>query len=207
MTLSPRLSRRALSITCIPLILAYSGCAASFEPVPHSTKVHGNHVVSSTASLTNSYLLDKDSNLIHCSPPPPDAAFSETASGGFSLSLVSIGGGQEGAEESSAGGEAEMQGRTLSVLPARELLFRCCEFSRNNGLTPEQATALYQTNLDIIKSVSAVEAQNTTISISESLTETITDSASMSESDSKTESDTVSESDSITEAVEEDSNN
>ena len=121
--------------------------------------------------MTNSYLLAKDSDLIHCKPLPPDAAFSKTASGDLSVSLITLGGGSEGAGESSASGETEMQSRTLSVLLARELLFRNCEFSRNNGLNSEQATALYNANLDIIKSVSEAESDSETESTTESASE------------------------------------
>jgi hypothetical protein len=124
-------------------------------------------------------------------------------SGDLSVSLVSLGGGSEGAGESSASGETEMQGRTLSVLLARELLFRNCEFSRNNGLNSEQATALYNANLDIIKSVSTIEAQNTTISISETLSEQVTEQESMSETSSMSEAESDSETESTTESASE----
>lgn len=172
----------------------FTGCAGTYKPVPHLSKIHENHVISTTASMTSSFLISPASGLVHCNPPPPDAAYAETAAGDLSLSLVSLGGSSEGAEESSAGGETEMQGRTLSVLLARELLFRVCEFGRNNRLTPEQATELYKVNLDIIKSVSATEAQNTTMNITESLSETVAVQESESIAETATTSATETES-------------
>jgi hypothetical protein len=75
MTASQMATRGIFLALSVPLLTMYAGCAGPYKPIPHSTGVHENHVISTTASIANSYLLAKDSNLIHCNPPPPDAAF------------------------------------------------------------------------------------------------------------------------------------
>jgi hypothetical protein len=162
----------------LTVAIMLSGCTASFNPKPTATSLPGIHLISNTASLSNTYIIDSNSPLRYCSQPPPDAGFSQAESS--DISLVTLGDKKEAGGESEQSGEIEMQGRTPSVLLTRELLYRLCEFSNNQHLTAGQSIELYKLNLEIIKSVSTAVANNTTskITISDKLTSS-TDASSV----------------------------
>ena len=75
-----------------------------------------------------------------------------------------------------------MAGRTPSVLMAREMFFRACEFSANFDLNKQEALTLYNQTLKTIGDAWATEAQNTTITVGDSIKDangiTISDSGS-----------------------------
>ncbi|MEM7399704.1 MAG: hypothetical protein AAF354_12290 [Pseudomonadota bacterium] len=142
-----------------------SGCATPFEPRPHLTAVKNNSVVSSTSSLSHTFLSNRNSPISHCAQPPPDSAFAQREDGDIAVSLIQIGGGNDAADADEQSSELELQGRTPSVLLARTLLFRLCEFARNQELSEEQAVELYRSNLDVIRAVSTTEAGRTQVNV------------------------------------------
>ena len=77
-------------------------------------------------------MTDKNGTAIHtCTMPQPDATFSVTTEEGVGLAI--------GSEEATMGSsEAEMVGRTPTVLMSRELFFRTCEFSVNYNLSKKK---------------------------------------------------------------------
>lgn len=153
--------------------LGLAGCDGLHLPQPTVTPVEQETILSRTSSLSNVYILDKNTGFVTCAEPPPDTAFDHIDDSDLSLSLVRFGGddragGSEGSEE------AEMLGRTPGVLIARELFFRACEFSRNYDLEKEEALALYRDTLNAVREGWAIEGKNTTVKIDESETYNVT---------------------------------
>jgi hypothetical protein len=152
-------------LLCAGLLL--SACSSLYEPKPQLTQVGNETVISNTASLSHiiSYDFSKDSR--SCAHPAPDAAFDQGESSGFSISLVSFGGGTDAGKQADNSAEVEMAGRTPAVLITRELFYRLCEFSKNQQLDKAEAKDLYVQTLGAIKNVWAIEAGKTTVKIGE----------------------------------------
>lgn len=164
---------RYIAIVLSVASVAVAGCSSFYEPTPHETRLEREAVLSSTASLSHTFIIDKKTSYVTCSQPQPDAGFSQGSSEAFSLSFLNFGGGndkQGGAESSD---EIELTGRTPAVLMARELFFRMCEFSRNNELNKAEAQKLFEKTLDIVRQVWAIEAGNTRVKIGETDTKTV----------------------------------
>ena len=157
-------SRRCFAIAAIASL---AGCSSDVRPFFEVTPVKEETVISRTSALSNVYVLDKDTNFVTCTEPPPDSAYQQLEDMDLSFSLVKVGGndkagGAEGSEE------APLVGRTPGVLIARELFFRACEFSRNYDLTKAEALALYRDTLNAVGEGWKVEGANTTVKIDES---------------------------------------
>jgi hypothetical protein len=65
-----------------------------------------------------------------------------------------------------------MAGRTPALLMAREMFYRTCEFSTNFGLNKKEALSLFQQTLKTVGSVWATEAQNTTVTVGDTIQDT-----------------------------------
>jgi len=76
--------------------------------------------------------------------------------------------------------EAEMAGRTPTVLMARELFFRTCEFSVNYQLSKEEAFNLFKETLTTVNSLAIIQANNTTITVGDTVTTTTTNAEGVS---------------------------
>lgn len=152
-------------------MLGVGGCASVYEPKPSSTSLVSEQIISSTPSLRHLLISKENSKLIYCSEPSPDATFSQEESMNFSF--VSNTTGNDSSGESEGSGEGEMEGRTPAVMMTRELMYRLCEFSRNNKLSKEEAISLYRENLSIIKAIAEIQASKTNISSTESLNKSV----------------------------------
>lgn len=130
-------------------------------------------LISTTASVRNTFIHDPDDRVIVCAEPSPDAGFTQNQSGSTTFALVSTG-GSDAISESEGSAEEEMSGRVPSILLARELLFRLCEFSRNHNLDEPTVLGLYKQNLNIIQNVSSTVAAGTTVNISDTVTNSTT---------------------------------
>lgn len=99
----------------------------------------------------------------------------------MSIALIKFGGDDSGGDSQNSS-EVEMAGRTPTVLIARELFYRACEFSFNFKLDKTEATAIYNKTLDIIKEGWLKEAGQTTVTVGDKVTtssnENITDTSS-----------------------------
>ncbi len=147
-----------------------SGCASDlYEPRPDVTPMQGGTIVSNTASVKNTYIHDPDDKVIVCAEPNPDAGFTQNQSSNFSFALIGSAGGSDDVGDTEGSAEEELSGRVPSVLLSRELLFRLCEFSRNHDIDSATAIELYKANLEIIHDVAGTVAGNTTVSISDSV--------------------------------------
>jgi hypothetical protein len=180
------------------MALVVAGCTPSFEPATQITPLEGGTVVSSTASLGHTLIHDPAANLVTCSLAQPDAAFDQADEGDISVSLISIGNDQsEKGADAESSEEVEMSGRTPTVLMARELFFRTCEFSQNHKLDKKEALELYKQTLEAVAKVWAIEAGSTTVTVGDtlSITEgtTVQSTSTQTMSDTETATDTTSE--------------
>jgi hypothetical protein len=163
-------SKQVCSILVIPVALV--GCSQFYEPKPQLTHLTREAVLSNTSSLTHTFVVDRKTSFVTCTAPQPDSSFSQSASEAFSISFMNFGGNdKEGVTQGSEG--VELSGRTPSVLMARELFFRACEFSRNNELNKAEAIKLYEKTLDVVNQGWRVESGNTRVKIGEIDTKTI----------------------------------
>lgn len=178
-------------------ILLLAGCTSQSLELS-GKKLKPNTMVSYTAVAGHTINMAKSGNIHTCTTPAPDAAINtaKESDTSLSLSLVQTGGTPEkdDSEKSSATTEVEMSGRTPSVLLARELFFRLCEFDYNQNLSEKDAVDLYSQTLSIIEKNWAIEASQTQIQISEEETES--NSRSETDSKSRTTTETLSPSDS-----------
>ena len=97
----------------------------------------------------------------------PDAAYDQGDDANISYALIDTSSDQISGQDDS--NEVEMAGRTPTVLMAREMFFRACEFSVNYDLNKQEALTLYNQTLQTIDKVWATEAQNTTVTIGDSV--------------------------------------
>ena len=182
-------------------LLAATGCSDVWEPVPRTTVLEADTIISNTASLSHTFVRAPKSSLFTCSQPNPDAAFDQGETADIDISLISLG-GDEGGGEAEDSNEVEMAGRTPAVLMARELFYRACEISHNYKLDKKEALGLYGKTLDAVTKVWAVEAGNTTVTIGDTVTTTTgttvqsTISSAISETETKTN--TTSDTDTTT---------
>ena len=152
-------------------LLVLAGCTSFYEPGIQTNDVKPGTIISNTASLSHVFVRDETTPTITCTRPQPDAAFDQGEAADISVSLVSLGGEDAGAEEEEAE-EVEMADRTPAVLMTRELFYRACEFSLNFRLTKQEALDLYNKTLDAVTQVWATEAGNTTVTVGDTVTTT-----------------------------------
>jgi len=105
-------------------LLALTGCSSFYEPGIQTTEVKPGTIISNTASLSHVFVRDETSPTITCTQPQPDAAFDQGEAADISVSLVSLGGGDDAGAEEEEAEEVEMAGRTPAVLMTRELFYR-----------------------------------------------------------------------------------
>jgi hypothetical protein len=163
------------------LALSLAGCTDLYEPKPVSTALPGGTILSSPASMSQTFYTNGSEQPFFCTEPPPDAAFGQSSSSDISLSLVSVGGSDSG-DEAESSAEVEMVGRTPAVLLAREMFFRTCELSRNFDLSKDEALNLFRETLAVVGEGWKVEGANTTVKVSETENIAVSDAVSEHES-------------------------
>ena len=145
-----------IRIVSIAAFSATLGACASVadEPAPHVIPIAAEHVISTTASLSNTLVLDRQTQFVTCTAPPPDASFSQ----GEQASVAAvITGSKDSAGIGEDSEETGLTGRSPALLLAREMFFRACEFSRNYQLTKDEALQVYLKTMDATTSSFAVE--------------------------------------------------
>ncbi|MDN3645529.1 hypothetical protein QWY75_04810 [Pontixanthobacter aestiaquae] len=155
------------------------GCATmADEPVPVMTSVSDEQIISTTSSVANTLVLDKNTRFVTCTAPAPDASFNQGSQASIS-GLVAIG----GANDSGSIGEGEesretgLGGRSPAVLFSRDIFFRACEFSRNYELEKNEAIDLYKTTLE----AASTAFQNEASATNEVMTKAADDTAELEE--------------------------
>lgn len=157
------------------------GCASlADEPKPVLTSVADEHIISTTSSIANTLVLDKQTRFVTCTAPPPDASFNQGSQASIS-GLVAVGGGSDkaGAGEGEESRETGLGGRTPAVLFSRDLFFRACEFSRNYELDKGEAITLYNATMQAAAAAFAAE----TSASNQSMTQATDDGGSLEEPD------------------------
>ena len=178
------------------IIILLSGCASDKQLAPSHLEINRNSLVEvtgSTAGLSQTYFVRKDSGYWVCNQPMPDAAFDQTKDKSFNFSV--IGRNSEGGNDASGSVNAEMEGRTPGVLIAREMFYRACEFTSNSDLSKDQAMEVYLKTLDAVSQGWAIEAGNTSVTVGDSIVSQsgITVSDGMSTSNSAVQNQTTDE--------------
>ena len=178
------------------IIILLSGCASDKQLAPSHLEINRNSLVEvtgSTAGLSQTYFVRKDSGYWVCNQPMPDAAFDQTKDKSFNFSV--IGRNSEGGNDASGSVNAEMAGRTPGVLIAREMFYRACEFTSNSDLSKDQAMEVYLKTLDAVSQGWAIEAGNTSVTVGDSIVSQsgITVSDGMSTSNSAVQNQTTDE--------------
>ena len=178
------------------IIILLSGCASDKQLAPSHLEINRNSVVDvtgSTAGLSQTYFVKKDSGYRVCNQPMPDAAFDQTKDKSFNFSV--IGRNSEGGNDASGSVNAEMEGRTPGVLIAREMFYRACEFTSNSDLSKDQAMEVYLKTLDAVSQGWAIEAGNTSVTVGDSIVSQsgITVSDGMTNSNSAAQNQTTNE--------------
>ena len=144
------------------IVTLLTNCTTLERPKPTGHLIKDQTFVQQTAGQSFIRMTDKNGTAIHtCTMPQPDATFSVTTEEGMGLSI--------GSEEAPMGSsEAEMVGRTPTVLMSRELFFRTCEFAVNYNLSKKEATDLFNKTLDTVISLATIQANKTTITVGDS---------------------------------------
>jgi len=140
-----------------------TSCSSIERPVPKGHGIKDQTYIPQTAGQSYIRMTDKTGTKVHtCTMPQPDATFSQSIEEGFGISI--------GSEEATEGtSEAEMAGRTPTVLMARELFFRTCEFSTNYHLSKEEAYALFKKTFSTVTDLATIEVNNTTVTIGDTV--------------------------------------
>lgn len=165
------MSKISKIFVCVSLPFVLASCAEVYEPKPVTSVLKEKTAFSNTASLSHMVIRDSKTDLITCTQPQPDAAFDQGESADVSVSLISLGGDEQGGEEEGSE-EVEMAGRTPALLMTRELFYRVCEFSQNYKLDKKEAMELFNKTMDSVTEVWGTEAGNTTVTIGDTVTTT-----------------------------------
>ena len=172
------------NVTLFIAALSLSACSSTFEPTVKSTDVTDSIMLSSLPSLSHTMITKAEAAVHSCLGRGSDATFSQSDTSDISVSIVSIGtsSNADDAGNAESSGETEMSGRTPSVLLAREMFFRTCEFSNNYQLSKQEALKLYLQTMSSVSDGWKAETQRTTITIGETVavsdTNTTTDANS-----------------------------
>ena len=140
-----------------------TSCSSIERPVPKAHIIEDQKYIPQTASQSYIRMTYKKGTEIHtCTMPQPDATFSQSVEEGIGINI--------GTEEAIEGtSEAEMAGRTPTVLMARELFFRTCEFTTNWQLSKEEAYALWKKTFTTVTSLATIQANQTTVTVGDTV--------------------------------------
>ena len=152
------------------IVLVLRACGSNYQPVPEHFKIEAESSIAVTAGIAQTFIRSKTSNYLLCTQSMPDAAYDQGDDADISYSLIDASSDQISGQDDS--NEIEMTKRTPVLLMAREMFYRACEFSGNYDLNKQEALNLYQATLKTIGNVWATEAQNTTITIGDSVKDT-----------------------------------
>jgi predicted lipoprotein with Yx(FWY)xxD motif len=147
-----------------------SACSTIEAPSPETFNITANSSISVTAGTSQTFVRSQSANYQLCSQPMPDVAYDKGDDADINYSFINTSSDQVSAQDNSD--EVEMAGRTPAILMAREIFYRTCEFSTNFGLNKQEALSLYQQTLTTVGNVWASEAQNTTVTVGDTIQDT-----------------------------------
>ncbi|MEW6994726.1 hypothetical protein AADZ84_10730 [Colwelliaceae bacterium MEBiC 14330] len=157
-------------LTIFLLAALTSACSTIEKPSPKRFTIDADSSISVTAGTSQTFVRSQSAKYLLCSQPMPDVAYDKGDDADINYSFINTSSDQISAQDNSD--EVEMAGRTPAILMAREMFYRTCEFSTNFGLNKQEALSLYQQTLKIIGSVWATEAQNTTVTVGDTIQDT-----------------------------------
>lgn len=157
-------------IAIVILTSLASACSSIEKPSPKRFNIDPDSSISVTAGTSQTFVRSKSASYRLCSQPMPDVAYDKGDDADINYSFINTSSDQISAQDNSD--EIEMAGRTPAILMAREIFYRTCEFSTNFGLNKQEAISLYQQTLKTIGDVWASEAQNTTVSVGDTIQDT-----------------------------------
>jgi hypothetical protein len=157
-----------LTITLIATLT--SACSSIEKPSPKRFDIDADSSISVTAGTSQTFVRSQSANYQLCSQPMPDVAFDKGDDADINYSFINTTSDQISAQDNLD--EVEMAGRTPALLMAREMFYRTCEFSTNFGLNKKEALSLFQQTLKTVGSVWATEAQNTTVTVGDTIQDT-----------------------------------
>jgi hypothetical protein len=169
-------------------VLALTACGTpKIDPsVKHLEKSSSIVLLTDTAETSTTVALNPEEKMFLCSNNAPDATFSANNSRGADFSITKTTNNSVDRNVSKGVAGQEMMGRTPAVLTTREYFYRTCELIRNLNLDKKEAIELFKHAMDQSSKLLQSETQNTTISITDGLSNTI------SQSDNNTQTRTVS---------------
>ena len=140
-----------------------TSCSSIERPVPKAHTIEDQKYIPQTASQSYIRMTDKKGTTMYtCTMPQPDATFSQSLQEGIGINI-----GSEEATEGSS--EAEMAGRTPTVLMVRELFFRTCEFTTNWQLSKAEAVALFTKTFSTAIDLATIQATQTTVTVGDTV--------------------------------------
>lgn len=157
-------------LTIFLLAALTSACSTIEKPSPKRFTIDADSSISVTAGTSQTFVRSQSAKYLLCSQPMPDVAYDKGDDADINYSFINTSSDQISAQDNSD--EVEMAGRTPAILMAREMFYRTCEFSTNFGLNKQEALSLYQQTLKIVGSVWATEAQNTTVTVGDTIQDT-----------------------------------
>jgi hypothetical protein len=157
-------------IAIIVVSFLASACSTIEKPSPETFKIEADSSISVTAGTSQTFVRSQSANYQLCSQPMPDVAYDKGDDADINYSFINTSSDQISAQDNSD--EVEMAGRTPAILMAREMFYRTCEFSTNFSLNKQEALSLYQQTLKTIGNVWASEAQNTTVTVGDTIQDT-----------------------------------
>ena len=180
-------TKGVLSLFCGSLLLLASGCMTpNVEPPQaiHHPISETVNVLSHTADIRASYLIERNGKTWFIAEPPPDASISYDEGGGSTIGLVNTG-DSVGEGDSASGQALPLAGRASYVLLARDLSYRLMEATANLDLSSEQYMTMYTNMLRVVSDVALEEAkqiqQTTTMTVTTGATAGITSASQITE--------------------------
>ena len=157
-------------VALVAVFFLISACSSIEAPSPKTFNLAADSSISVTAGTSQTFVRSQSANYKLCSQPMPDVAYDKGDDADINYSFINTSSDQVSAQDNSD--EVEMAGRTPAILMAREIFYRTCEFSTNFGLNKQEALSLYQQTLTTVGNVWASEAQNTTVTVGDTIQDT-----------------------------------
>ena len=156
------------------VLLTLNGCANHAFTQSFSNQVRtldGIDIYSEDGERGLMFIMSADTTEKYCLAPSPDAVVSGAEGVG-----LTVAGADTKSTLSNEGqiGTLGLGGRAPSILIAREILYRTCEFSLNYRLEKDEALAFYRENLEALQGLVSTQTETGDVSDSSSDASSVT---------------------------------